>query len=510
MREVANTGTVRGSASAERFVIENDGSISVSGFSFAGVTEINAGGGQDSLDVAGRGVDMLGEASFSAGSISISSVEQFSNTGALRLTDADDNLASLGDSQFSLQDYRFENVTAIDAAGGSNSLRLANLGLQVDGQDLNTLGVSLINIQSLTEIGTLSLSDLDENIELLASQSFQVNGLQLDNVRTLQAGGGQDSINANGFTSLLLANGNLQLGETEVVAVELINNSDQLIGSAGNDSFTLLDVGVVELDRYRFNGLKNLDGGAGQDTLSFASVDSISLDFGSSTAGSVGFNDNVALAGFESIEQVNLPNVQSLSLSGNANLQVADFVIDGALTLDEQVALEVNGNAGFNGSLSLSGDSQILVSGDLQATDSIVSSDNSQATFNGDVILGNGLQATGSSVITIGGDLSAQSDVSVIDDAQLVMSGSLSTDSNLNLDNTGQLQIEGSIDVGGDLNALGQSNIDSKSDINIVGQVQTSPTATINADSINVNVPEEKVVTVQPEIDISLAVFFRN
>ncbi|WP_299768769.1 filamentous hemagglutinin N-terminal domain-containing protein [uncultured Pseudoteredinibacter sp.] len=507
IEEIANTGTVRGSTQDESFQIESNGSISVSGFNFSDVNLVDAGGGRDSLDVAGRGLNMLSLDSFSVEGITFSGVEFFSNTGALVLSDADDILSRDEEDKFSLLNYEFAAVSSVDAGAGSNSLQLAGLGLKIEGGSVASASVDLANIQSFTQVGELELSGFDANIELLAEQSFRVNDFQLQGVQILQAGAGSDRLDAAGFDSLLLENNNLLIADTEIRSVELIDNTNQLTGNNSDNSFSLIDIGIVESGSYRFAGVERIDGGGGQDSLSFAALETVAIDFETSSIGSIDYDGVEALQRFESIEQINLPNVQSLLLSGDAQLQVGDLNLDGDLNLAGQVQLDVVGDAGFTGGLAISDDSQLNVSGSLQTLGTFNSSGAASANIGSNVILGNGLQATDSSVITVAGDLSSQGDVDIIDDARLVLNGGLSTDTNLNLDGSGQLQVEGSVDVGGDLNALGQSNINSNSDINIVGQVTTSQTATINADSINVNVPEEKVVTVQPEINISLAVF---
>ncbi|WP_299975428.1 filamentous hemagglutinin N-terminal domain-containing protein [uncultured Pseudoteredinibacter sp.] len=507
IEEIANTGTVRGSTQGERFQIESNGSISVSGFNFSDVNVVDAGEGRDSLDVAGRGLNMLDLDSFSVEGITFSGVELFSNTGALVLTDADDILSRDEEDKFSLLNYEFAAVSSVDAGAGNNSLQLAGLGLKVEDGSVTSATVDLSNIQSFTQVGELALSGFDANVELLAEQSFRVNGFQLQDVQILQAGAGSDRLDAAGFDSLLLENNNLLIADTEIRSIELIDNTRHLTGNNSDNSFSLLDIGIVESGSYQFTGVERIDGGGGQDSLSFAAVETVAIDFETSAIGSIDYDGVEALQRFESIEQINLPNVQSLLLSGDAQLQVGDLNLDGDLNLAGQVQLDVAGDAGFTGGLAISDDSQLNVSGTLQALGTINSSGAATANIDSNVILGNGLQATDSSVITVAGDLSSQGDIDVIDEARLVLNGGLSTDTNLNLDGSGQLQVEGSVDVGGDLNALGQSNINSNSDINIVGQVTTSQTATINADSINVNVPEEKVVTVQPEINISLAVF---
>jgi len=507
IEEIANTGTVRGSAQDESFQIESNGSISVSGFNFSDVNFVDAGEGRDSLDVAGRGLNMLDLDSFSVEGITFSGVEFFSNTGALVLTDADDILSRDEEDKFSLLNYEFAAVSSVDAGAGNNSLQLAGLGLKVEDGSVTSATVDLSNIQSFTQVGELALSGFDANVELLAEQSFRVNDFQLQDVQILQAGAGSDRLDAAGFNSLLLENNNLLIADTEIRSIELIDNTRQLTGNNSDNSFSLLDIGIVESGSYQFTGVERIDGGGGQDSLSFAAVETVAIEFETSSIGSIDYDGVEALQRFESIEQINLPNVQSLLLSGDAQLQVGDLNLDGDLNLAGQVQLDVAGDAGFTGGLAISDDSQLNVSGSLQTLGTFSSSGAASANIGSNVILGNGLQATDSSVITVAGDLSSQGDIDVIDEARLVLNGGLSTDTNLNLDGSGQLQVEGSVDVGGDLNALGQSNINSNSDINIVGQVTTSQTATINADSINVNVPEEKVVTVQPEINISLAVF---
>ncbi|GAA6152612.1 hypothetical protein [Pseudoteredinibacter isoporae] len=507
IEQISETGELRGSDANESFAIQSDGRVSVSGFSFSDIDLISGGGGLDSLDLGQGGLSLLDGVELSSGGIRINGIEDFLNIAALELTDQDDTLSVIANDGFSLADYRFFGVQSIDGKAGNDQLLLDGQGLQLADGFAVFRGININNVERYAQVGNLSLNDLDNQITVNAVQGFNIDGIEVSDVLFIDAANGTDRLDAAGADSLLLDNGNLQVSGTELTNVELIDNSTSLTGSALADEFTLSDPGIVDVASYRFSGLTNLNGGAGQDRLILVNRDSVSLDFSSSSSGGVSYDGQSALANFSDIDLIRLPNTGQLTLNGSATLQVQDFSLSGALTLNDQVIVNAGGQSTIDGDLNVNDNSQFNTANNLQASGSLNTSGTSQVTVGGDVILGNGLNAGNSSVINVGANLSTQNEVIVQDDAQLVLGGDLATDNNLSLNDNAQLQVTGRIDVNGDLSALGQSNISTDSEINIVGQVNTSPTATINADSINLNVPEERVVTVQPEINISAAVF---
>ncbi|MCX2832870.1 filamentous hemagglutinin N-terminal domain-containing protein [Microbulbifer thermotolerans] len=261
---------------ADHFDITGANSLEVAGMSFSGLTEVNSGLGEDSVNgVDGvdwilTGTDNQAESS----GISFTNIESINAVNAaLNATAAAETFILNADSSIDSYGMTFSGLNAVNGMGGSDALDASAIaaGGELTGSDneLIASGITFSNIHS-AEITALTGSSGSDHFEVTGVNALKANGIAVNGISTLDAMGGTDSvIGADGIDWLLTGTNNRAENSgitfSNVESITALNAG--LTGTTADETFTLNSDGTVDSYGMTFTGLTAVDGIGGTDAL---------------------------------------------------------------------------------------------------------------------------------------------------------------------------------------------------------------------------------------------------
>ncbi|WP_404932007.1 filamentous hemagglutinin N-terminal domain-containing protein [Microbulbifer hainanensis] len=316
--------------------------IDSTNLSFSGLVAIDAGAGIDSLaalDLLGP-VVLNGSNSVTAGSIHFANIDKVTGTGSLTGTDAADQFSIVAANQLDSYGIRFEDVTSVAAAGGSDDLvGLDTEGWQLSGSEnaLSHAGIDFTGIET-TSGGShvLTGSALSDQFAVTANNQVTANGITFTGIYEVDGGGDGDRVNSTAGASwvLGLAEGSATAAGIGFTNIESVAGSDVSVDASTNsasDSFVLGDSGQsVRVRGIDFASVANISAGAdGGDSIT-GSASNWQL---SGTDGALSVN-GISITGMDSVFANNArltgtANSETFLLSGENALSVAGMDFEG-------------------------------------------------------------------------------------------------------------------------------------------------------------------------------------
>ncbi|MCD9458349.1 beta strand repeat-containing protein, partial [Marinibactrum halimedae] len=431
---ISGVGVLTGTSGNESFTVTGSNSLNetslASTLSFSGVTGLNGGGGADTLNAGNLGATVGTDASASVSDIEVSpssGITSITNIGTLTTSSLNDvvTLVDAGGSVFTSATvtvegtgagFTFENLSSIDTAAGADEVSLAgdnatitNTGSAIDAGFVNGSSVRFSNVESVTNLGTLTGSALDDSFSIVGASvdsSIYVssNGVSFYGVSSVD-GGAENTItpgdNLTNFTgqSTVVDGAGFRIDGILFEGIEQVDsNNSAVIGTSANETFAITDIGSdgqLDVDFYItsngspgaiFNNVSYIDGGGGTDIATLGSgIDtSVQLNTGNrftitGTAGGSAQIVNVdtvtganSLIGTSSDDAFRVTSTDGEIVYSGITFQGVTSLSGGggADTLDNALGLDIAlSNAGFSSnSMTFSGISSTSNAGAVNST----------------------------------------------------------------------------------------------------------------------------------------------
>ena len=382
--EVVNLGggELSGSAGADTFAV-NGATLTANGVSVTGAgNQIDAGGGNDAVDLSDSVATLTGtDGQFGTSAYTFSAVETVAMTdGSLTGTSGNDEFNLTGDNAVTATNIGFTGVISISGgAGDQDSVTTQNAALVGDGSSgtgkanaLSTQGISVTGIEVADlQGGVLSGSDQADTFAL-ESGELSANGITFSNAAsTIDMGSGSDSLSSD-ETQVTLSSGLKELNAGGYTFQDLDSanlNSNELVGTAGDDEFTLGNSnGLLTSNGISFSGVAGVDAGEGTNDQVTTNNGDASLVASGGTA-----TDNSLLSRGITFSGIDTANLGSGTLSGSSEADA--FVVNGTTLTANQIQVTssstsvIDGAGGDDtlsvdgGNATLTGTSQQIIAG---------------------------------------------------------------------------------------------------------------------------------------------------
>ncbi|MEO1395511.1 MAG: CHAT domain-containing protein [Cyanobacteria bacterium J06634_5] len=399
----ANTDSLIGSTNDDSFKITGEYTGNVNNqVSFLAIEELDGGNGEDSLDYS----DYRGSFEISFGEKEATGIEAFSSiesiignseaSGVIEGFDDNNQFVITGDRKGLLNGIAFTNISEIRGEGSNNTLAVDNE------RDLNTWLIDEENSGSLNGllfqgINNLVGSKQNDIFSFTSGSSLSGNVAGGDGTDTLTYADYGEGITIDIARMSATGLASFQ-GIENIVASNL--GTDQVLGSANNDTFKIIDRGRGRINNMlSFSNIETLNGQDGKDVFDFGTLASPSnlLIIGGGLTNE-NFADNrmvnsapetvweidgknqgqlrqgsTVLARFSDIQ--NLENNSNSGIGTRAQFTGADAEITGSINSGSR-DLSLVGNT--IGSASLSGTGTLTISPENTSADIVLGGTNEQ------------------------------------------------------------------------------------------------------------------------------------
>ena len=330
-----------GSDTAENFTLSSSG-VEVDGMTFSGLTFVSAGNAINAIDDL-NAVDYDGTLALNGSNNELDAdgllflgLDTVS-TGALLGSVGDDEFAVAADGRVTVADMVFSGLGSVDASDGNDEVQ-ADGAIKMAGNSgkATIVDIAFENIESATGTGiNVIATDGDDEFEVLDDGRIFTNGITFSGVTSIDALGGQDLVTgASGFNWLLQGTNQAQNNGVSFSNVEqLVAVDAALIGTIGDDSFSLLANGNIDVWDMVVSGMLSVDAGSGADSLNALAYGSGLVLNGTNQLGANG----LLFSGIDSAEASLLAGTSgadSFAISDNGQLSVAGIDFSSVLSLD--------------------------------------------------------------------------------------------------------------------------------------------------------------------------------
>ncbi|MFC6922676.1 beta strand repeat-containing protein [Microbulbifer taiwanensis] len=365
-----------GTSKADSFQFDNEGHLSIYGLTISGLTELDAGDGNDSIAALG-GVTLNGANAVTTNNIDVTNIEKVTSTGALTGTANNDKFIAVADVDKALDSnygIRFEDVASVDAAGGAaDELQGLNEAWTLSGSNkaLSHAGISYTNLEKTSGgNGTLNGSDMSDQFTITANNQVTANEITFTNISTVNAGGSDDQVSSSGGEIWVLGatDGIATAAEINFNGIESVVASNVQIDAATNsavDNFALGDSDQsLRVRGIDFSSVSSVSAGmdAGDTVTSGASSWQLT-----GTKGEVSAN-NVDFTGIDKVVTSNAHLIgsggdETFTLAGNNALSAAAIAFEGITSVAAGAGDDLLQGTDADESYGFSGNGDISVAG---------------------------------------------------------------------------------------------------------------------------------------------------
>ncbi|NIB22920.1 filamentous hemagglutinin N-terminal domain-containing protein, partial [Pseudoteredinibacter isoporae] len=370
-----DTGELTATTDPEVFQINPDGSITVSGISFSGVTILDGGeagddsdedrivGGVNSFQISGNesAVVTTGASSFTANNVEL--LESSNNAAdLLGQSGVNDQFVVQGDRQISAQSMRFSGLDQLTVQA-EDTINAGNFGVTLSPGGFTSQNVAVSGASTVSNTGALTGSASNESFNATSANSVSTVGIDFSNVTSVTGGDGSDSVDISNADAVITATGFDSRG-ISFSDVDAVNNTDVLTGSMSNETFRATADNEITIDiassDVRFVGVNSVSGGGGND----------SVDLNNNNASLISGGFNGRSINFSDIDSVqNVPMLTGTSSDEDFDLSTENTVTVSSTTFSGVNAVvggsgndTVNGSNG-NESFDATGSERVVVSG---------------------------------------------------------------------------------------------------------------------------------------------------
>ncbi|SFC36185.1 filamentous hemagglutinin family N-terminal domain-containing protein [Microbulbifer thermotolerans] len=350
----------------ETFVLNADGSVDSYGMTFSDLTAVHGVGGIDSLDASAyvAGGELTGsDNELVAAGIIFSNIHSAVAT-ALAGSNEDDQFTITGTNALTANGIAFNDITHLDAMGGSDSVTGASgidwLLTGADNQAENS-GITFTNVELITAINAgLSGTAADETFTLNSDGTVDSYNMTFTGLAAVDGNGGTDALDASAYASgieltgtdnQLSANGINFSNIHSAVATALTATSDA-------DHFDITGANSLEVAGISFSGLTEVNSGLGEDSVS--GVDGVDWIL-------TGTDNQAESSG---ISFTNIESINAVNAALNATAAAETFILNADSSIDSygMTFSGLNAVNGMGGSDALDA-SAIAAGGELTGSD---------------------------------------------------------------------------------------------------------------------------------------------
>jgi len=270
----AENGHVVGTSGRDEFTIIGTQSVTTNGIAFAGISSIDAG---DQIDmVSGANAWAISAAGVEASGIDIFAAEIMNSLeqGSLLGTSEDDFFVIEDTKSVTVKGMTFNNIAFVDAGDGSDDIQYDSGTWNVQSENRMVLrGIDFSSIESINVNNsdgvterTLTGTEADDVFKLVAENAVSSNGITFYGIGSVDARGGEDTVEQGGSWQLFDAGFEAQ--NIDFFSVERVNSNPQgiLIGTAGSDTFQLVagennETNVLIDNEIMFTNIGQVNGG---------------------------------------------------------------------------------------------------------------------------------------------------------------------------------------------------------------------------------------------------------
>ncbi|MFA0789651.1 hypothetical protein ACCI51_03770, partial [Microbulbifer echini] len=290
--------TLTGTDAADTFtVLSTANQVAVEGITFTNVSKVQADaetgdqGESDVVNALNVDVYLAGRSQeFTASAIDFSGFEQVETESLFGTNSADhftmeDTGAGITGGAVSIYGMTISGIKNLDAGDGVDSVESRDgIGYEINAGLVSHDGIQFSNVESFSGsyAELLSLGSNDDEFTVDSFGNVLISGLEFRNLSSVDAGAGDNSVDAKAYTAGLALTENS--GEVSLFNDVLVFKKikevevDKLFGTNDVDLFSLNDDSVnpiLTASEIDFSGLSSVDGLAGEDTLT---VDDAVLD----------------------------------------------------------------------------------------------------------------------------------------------------------------------------------------------------------------------------------------
>ncbi|WP_460786310.1 hypothetical protein, partial [Microbulbifer echini] len=287
-----------GTDAADTFtVLSTANQVAVEGITFTNVSKVQADaetgdqGESDVVNALNVDVYLAGRSQeFTASAIDFSGFEQVETESLFGTNSADhftmeDTGAGITGGAVSIYGMTISGIKNLDAGDGVDSVESRDgIGYEINAGLVSHDGIQFSNVESFSGsyAELLSLGSNDDEFTVDSFGNVLISGLEFRNLSSVDAGAGDNSVDAKAYTAGLALTENS--GEVSLFNDVLVFKKikevevDKLFGTNDVDLFSLNDDSVnpiLTASEIDFSGLSSVDGLAGEDTLT---VDDAVLD----------------------------------------------------------------------------------------------------------------------------------------------------------------------------------------------------------------------------------------
>ncbi|WP_444929376.1 filamentous hemagglutinin N-terminal domain-containing protein [Microbulbifer sp. SSSA002] len=407
----ASTAKLTGSDDSDEFEITGDSTLKAAGISFAGVTAVDGGDGDDSI-IAINTVTLTGVSKEAiSNSITFSDIEA-ARGGSLEASSLDDTFEVTGFEELKANQISFSEIDSVDAKGGTDSVTGADgVDWTLTGNDYEATnnGITFSDVEILTAVnadlaGTSGADafvlqyDDDNNLNVAVS-SMAVYGMS-----SVKGNDGNDTLDARVYSEGLTLTGTEEQvkltpeagADTDTLTFSNITTAitEKLTGTDSAEEFVVTtddtDTVTVTVNSVGFTGVSEVVAGDGTDEVTGADTADWTLvsngDTGTETAvDNQAQNSGITFSGVEKLI------AKSANLQGTGAQEAFELTIDGDVTVNGMTLSDISqvlGNGGddslnasaYREGLTLTGTAeQVKLTSDTD-TDTLIFSDIVSAT----------------------------------------------------------------------------------------------------------------------------------
>ncbi|MBB3060935.1 filamentous hemagglutinin N-terminal domain-containing protein [Microbulbifer rhizosphaerae] len=277
--EVLNAinGGLIGTASDDSFVLQASGDVDIYDMSFSGLDSVDGLAGSNSLDASAyaAGVALTGtDNQLGTGSLTFSNI-QSAVASVLTGSSGADLFTVTAANSLDAAGISFSGLGSVNAGTGSDTVAALNVvTLTGSNGEAGTSGIDFTGIEAVTG-GSLEASDSADAFVITGANAVSANEIAFSGISSVDTRGGIDTV--AGFTgsdwtavgSTVAENSGITFSNVEVLSA----SNAGLVGTSGNDSFTLLADGSVGLLGMTFLDLDAVDALDGTDSLDASAFD---------------------------------------------------------------------------------------------------------------------------------------------------------------------------------------------------------------------------------------------
>ncbi|WP_353304629.1 beta strand repeat-containing protein, partial [Sessilibacter corallicola] len=269
IENVNNTVLVTGTISDEIFTLTGN-NLEVNGITFNSIMSLDAGVGDDTVDIENQNIDLT--IGLEVSGVALSGVEIIDDIN--QLTSANGETLTLSGTTLTSSVF-----TGVDFNNASSVVGDDSQVLTLDSQnvDLDSIGefdvgtIAFTDIGTVTNTGQLTGSTSDEAFSLNGTSATvdTLSGTTFNDVASLVGGSGTDAVDIGNVSNVNLIASGFSTGSVSVTDVDTVTQSGSLTitGTTGGDSFSQSGANQVTVNGALFSSVNSVEGNGGNDSV---------------------------------------------------------------------------------------------------------------------------------------------------------------------------------------------------------------------------------------------------